>query len=364
MKKKIIFILPSLSHPRHHKRINALKEFFDVEVYAFDRGLHQVNKLDNVNIHYLGKMENKRYLKRLSNYWIIASIINKNKSQNTLFYLFSLDFALVGSLFLGRKSYIYEIGDFAYSKLGGGILKNILSFIDYHIIKKSFLTVLTSDGFSRYLKEKHSKLSDSNFLVIPNKSAEGIRSFERKEDKFENAGSLRFGFVGILRFANTVFRFIRIIGEKYPEHSFVFYGDGGLKDDFLKLTQQYSNLHYGGSFRNPEDLGKVYNGFDIHVGCYDLTTGINQKIAEPNKLYESIYFGNPIVATEGTFFGDRVKGLEVGFTMDGSTDDNIISFIDSITVEKLNELRFNMLQISPVDLITTHETLINSLKET
>lgn len=362
MRNKIVFILPSLSHPRHHKRINAVREHFDVEVYAFDRGLYSVNKLEGLKINYLGKMENKRYLRRLLNYIKIASVVRKTRDRHTLHYFFSLDFAFVASFILKRKTFIYEIGDFAYSKIKG-ISAKILARIDSRLIRNSLLTVLTSEGFLKYLLSKDQRLKESKFIVMPNKMPAEILQFERNAAKIDDLNALRFGFVGILRFANTVFRFIEIVAEKYPQHSFVFYGDGGLKDDFLKLKEKYSNLEYGGSFRNPDDLGKVYDSFDIHIGCYDQTTGLNQKVAEPNKLYESIYFGKPIIATENTFFGEKVKDLRIGFTIDGSTDDNIINFIESLDVETLNGIRENMLAMPSDELIINHEPLVDRIKE-
>lgn len=358
-KKRIVFIMPALTHPRHHKRINALKDKYDIKVYAFDRGVYKKNTIENIDITVIGKMENKKYLNRIIGLKKVLSIIRKENNNETLFYFFSFDIALVGFFFLKKGKYIYEIGDFAYLGLNKS-LRNLITKWDYRIMKKSLVTIFTSNGFIEYLRKENYNLSKEKFLVIPNKLPREITQFSRIKESFKDIKSLRFGFVGILRYRNTVLRFIQIIGEKYPTHSFVYYGDGGLKDEFLKLCTMFPNLKYGGAFKNPDDLGKIYNDFDIHLGCYDVQ-GINQRIAEPNKLYESIYFGNPLIATTGSFFGQRVKELNAGFEINASTDQNIINFIDSLNLNQLNSIRNSMLEIPTEELIISHKDLIDKI---
>src|SRR5699024_10255148 len=226
---------------------------------------------------------------------------------------------------------------------------------------KSLITVVTSGGFIKYLMDLDEKISQEKLIVIPNKMPSEINKFEREKAFLKPNDSIKFGFVGVLRFRNTVLRFIQIIGEKFPQHSFIFYGDGGLKEEFLELTHKFSNLKYGGSFKNPDDLGTIYKDFDVHIGCYD-STGVNQRIAEPNKLYESIYFGNPIIASKGTFFGERVKELGAGYLIDATSDENIISFLDSLNIKELNTISENLLNIKTEDLITSHKVLLEAIK--
>ena len=52
---------------------------------------------------------------------------------------------------------------------------------------------------------------------------------------------------------------------------------------------KFPNVKLHGKFKNPSDLSVIYNKIDLNVICYD-TTSINVRIAEPNKLYESIFF--------------------------------------------------------------------------
>ena len=359
--KKIVFILPSLSHPRHHKRIHALKNKYQIEVFAFDRGVYNINALDGIEVGVLGEIENNKYWSRILNYKKVYSLIKRKRKKGVMFYFFSLDFAFIGSLLLKRNSYLYEIGDFTYSKLNNFIFKLFFK-MDIGVIKRSYVTVLTSEGFLNYLVEKGIKIPKNKFLVLPNKMTYDILDFDRNRDEVNKKKGLRFGFVGILRFPNTILRFIKLIAEKYPEYTFIYYGDGGLKEEYLELTEMYPNIEYGGSFKNPDDLKRIYNDFDLHLACYDKSTGLNQKIAEPNKLYESIYFGTPIIATKGTFLGNRVKELGIGYRIDASNNNSIIKFLESLNLKELNSFKKNMLEIPNSDLIIDHSSLIEKIE--
>lgn len=355
---KITFILPTTTQPRFHKRVQSLSKDNKVKVFAFDRGLYKKNTLEYDDLTILGDMSNKNYFKRIPIYFKLIKTIFQNKNKSDLFYFFTIDFALLGFLFLRKKQYIYEIGDFAYLNMHQFALR-ILTYIDFRIIEKSYKTVLTSGGFKEYLKKKNSKKL-SNLVVIPNKPVKEILHFGRKSVEIRDVNKIKFGFVGILRYPNTVYKIVKLIAKHYPSHEFYYYGDGGLTKNFIELSKKYRNLHYKGTFKNPEDLGNIYYDFDVHVGCYDLA-GPNQKIAEPNKLYESIYFGNPIIATKKSYFGDKVEKLEIGYTIDDFSDDKLVEFIDSIKADDLNRYRRNMLSIDSEELIDSDATLIEAI---
>lgn len=356
---RITLILPTITQPRFQKRLKSLSKEHKLNIFAFDRGLYKKNSIDFENVKILGEMKNKNYLKRFSIYYTIIKTILSTRKNTDLFYFFTFDFALLGFLLLKRNQYVYEIGDFAYLSLPKSIV-NILTYLDLRIIKNSYRTILTSEGFKNYLNEK-SKKTNSNLIVIPNKPPVEILKFPRKTHEFKSANKLRFGFVGILRYPNTVFKIVKLVAKKFPQHEFVFYGDGGLKNQFLELTKKYKNLHYKGQFKNPDDLGKIYDEFDIHIACYDIT-GLNQKLAEPNKLYESIYFGNPIIATKNSFFGDKVSKSNIGYTLSDFSDNNLQKFLEKIDIESLNNYRKNMINNRVEDLIDSDKHLLSELQ--
>ena len=70
------------------------------------------------------------------------------------------------------------------------------------------------------------------------------------------------------------------------------------------------------------------------MATYD-TTSINAQYAEPNKLYESIYFRTPIVVSSNTFLAKKVNRLGIGYDINGLNKEEIKSFVNNLTTEDL-----------------------------
>ena len=113
----------------------------------------------------------------------------------------------------------------------------------------------------------------------------------------------------------------------------------GLAAGTARENNRFKNLipvsrHYHGMFRNPDDLPGVYEKIDIVLATYDATS-INAQYAEPNKLYEAIYFRTPIVVSSSTFLAKKVKRLGIGYDINGLNKDEIVAFIENLSQNDL-----------------------------
>ena len=104
----------------------------------------------------------------------------------------------------------------------------------------------------------------------------------------------------------------------------------------------------------------MYDNVDVVVACYDTTT-FNERVAEPNKLYESLFFCKPIIVTEKTFLALRVRALECGYEINASTDENIISFLNKITVDSVNRKMHNISKIRTSEMIDDPNYMFSAL---
>lgn len=360
---KIVFLLGSISQPRCIKRINSfINNDFDIEIFGIDRGVYNENScISNHKITILTKQaDGKDYLRKAIETFVhVKRIVRERKSEKVIFYSFG--FVMTFALFIaGCKRYIYEISDILYAYKKFDSIRWMLKLIDKIMIKKSFLTVYTSGGFSEYYFNNKVK----NTIVQANKLD---HSFYHKKREITNSSlninSLNFAYVGAFRYPDTVFRFARIIGENYKNHKFHFYGDSYLTDEVKKIAAQYENVLYHGSFKNPGDLYTIYNNIDIVVACYD-TKSLNERIAEPNKFYESLYFIKPIIVSDNTFVGKKVKEFNSGFCIDAHNDINIINFIESINSDIISDIHNSITSIPLEDIIDDNsKKIIKYIKE-
>lgn len=358
---KIIFILASLSQPRCIKRVKSLLDLgYDVEVYGYYRGFYDVNKFpESLNVTVWGNIESGGgyFCKSIKNFSNIYNLLKKNSSEKKiLYYAFGFDLAFWLSLFC-KKKYIYESSDLLYTYLKPRFLISFFRFIDKFLIKRSFRTVFTSEGFATYL---FPTVRPKNIIIQPNKVAPCFKDIKRTIISMENKKGIIFSYVGAFRSPDTVFRFAKVIGEYFPQHEFYFYGDSNLTFMAKELSLKYNNIKYFGKFKNPEDLQKIYNSIDVVVACYD-SKDINEKIADPNKLYEAICFCKPIIVSADTFLAEQVNKMRVGYSIKADNDDSICNFLNNLNYRDLVSFSENELHIDKKDYIDSIDSISKTL---
>ena len=359
---KIVFFLASLSQPRCIKRIESLyRAGFEVEVFGYYRGLYDVNVFSkSIHVTSWGNIKNGGgYLvKFIRNAKNILRVVRYYSAQNVLFYAFGFDLTFWLSIFC-KKRYIYESSDLLYTYFH---CKHLISFfkrIDKVLIRRSYYTVFTSEGFIRYLFPVN---KPDNIIVQPNRVSPFFKDIERKPIIKESNSGFVFSYVGAFRSPNTVFRFAQLIGERYPQHKFYFYGDSNLTYLAKELSRKYCNIEYWGSFRSPEDLEEIYKKIDVIIACYDIRD-INEKIADPNKLYEAICFCRPIVVSSDSFLAEQVNKLKVGFTVDATNNISICDFLDHLTCKQINDISLHEISISKTVYIDSAKKIIEVIEQ-
>lgn len=359
--KNCIFVVTQLSQPRCIKRMTTLyKTGVPIKIYGFDSGLCSENIANfHLPITEIIKNTGKNKISRFI--FIIKTVrrIIKSNPYDDIFYLFGFEIASLARM-LGCKRYIYEEADISAVKKHNSFIRKILLSIDRRTISKSLLTVFTSQGFVKYI---FNKKQPSNVILIPNKLSDYFNHDKRDKILLNriDINHIKFAFIGHIRYPNTIIRFARVIGRKFPQHEFCFYGDIACNWYIDDEIRSFPNIHFYGSFANPYDLEQIYSNIDINIVCYD-TSSINVKIAEPNKLYESIYFGTPIIVSKGTFLEEKVNTLQVGKGIDAFSDEAIIDFVMSLNEKELQKYVYNMKKIDSQYLIDDPKDLLSRIK--
>ena len=331
-KKKIIFFINAITITRCIKRIEEyIDNGYEVEAYGFERGGEVYAQPSKFHINVIGKHDvSQGYFTRLR---IIFSslkpILKKYRKEDVIFYYFFFDIAFTARL-LSRKPFIYEESDIPYTGVGNVWLRNLLRRIDKRIIRKSLLTVMTSEGFIDYhFGDERPK----NIIVVPNRVNPQLDAFEY-HNKVLDINHLSFAFVGGFRY-DSIMNFATVVAERFPQHDFHVFGNIMQNEEALmSLVEKHDNIRYHGLFRNPDDLPGVYEKIDVVLATYDATS-INAQYAEPNKLYEAIYFRTPIVVSSNTFLAKKVKRLGIGYDINGLNKDEIVAFIENLSQDDL-----------------------------
>lgn len=319
--KEFVFILSSLNDPHYRKRV---EEFIDngckVQVYGFKRKGQVLQNFSYKPI-VLGEIQERNYTARLNLFRTSIKSIAPNCKGKTIFYS-SLDVAIFGRIYIDSP-FIYEVCDLTELTIGNTLIRNLLSCINKRVIKKSIKTIITSEGFAEHFGKKLKE----KFYLIPNKVSPNIPHFIEKNHALTNI--IKIGFVGVIRF-ETIYNFIKVCadyGRNIEVHLYGIFSEG---DEWAVKTKELkaNNIYYHGRFKNPDDLPNIYENIDMLLCAYTPNLGV--MYAEPNKLYESIYFRCPIIVSENVFLGEKVKRLGVGYVINSMNEKSIVQFLESL----------------------------------
>ena len=136
----ITFILPGTLDPRYWKRIKLLEKLgCNNKVLAFERKYVPINK-DNKDYIVVGKLEHKKYYKRILPFVRAFTTIRNNMKYSAVTYVFGMDMLLFGwvtRLFINKKNKIvYEVGDIRSIFIGNSIQSIFFRWIERFLIKR------------------------------------------------------------------------------------------------------------------------------------------------------------------------------------------------------------------------------------
>lgn len=352
---KINFILGSLNDSHYLKRVQEfIDNGYEVKVYGFRRNNFDLTNLDFPVIE-LGNMESRNYFNRLP---LLKKAIKKIAKENNegLFFYSSLDIAMFARQYI-KKPYIYEICDLTELVVPNSFIRKLLIRENKKCINNSLQTIITSEGFSEF----YSSVNQDKFSLIPNKVAPTCPLPLNKENNF-NKDEIHIGFVGVIRFS-AIYNFIKVASKNKNIliHLFGIYSTGDESSKKIKELEKLSNnIIYHGAFKNPVDLPDVYKQLDMVLCTYPPTPGVIY--AEPNKLYEAIYFRCPIIVSKNTFLGRKVEKLNIGYAIDAMNDFSIEKFIESINLEDYNKKLQACYSIQQKDCLNINDEFFKKLK--
>lgn len=360
--KQIVFIIPQLSQPRCIKRITAVYNAgIPCKVFGFDNGLYSENiKTYPIEIDGVFKNDKKTKIGRyLYPDLKVRDVIRKYR-KDSVFYLFGAETAAKATKLFGVNRYIYEEADISSVNKRNALSRKIWTLIDKSVIKNSLLTVFTSGGFVKYY---FGEICPENILLLPNKLHSSFINTDRKDvaiPKFD-VNHIKFSFIGSIRYPNTIIRFAKVIGKNYPQHEFHFWGNDRNNPYLDDEIRGFENVFFHGPFSNPQDLKSIYETVDINVVCYDPSFR-NVLIAEPNKLYESLFFLKPMVVSAGTFLEKEAVKYGIGKGINATSNEDISQYIESVSQTEVMQCIEKAKRVPVEDLLDDEMQFVNKLK--
>lgn len=336
-KKSIIFLIQSFEQPRILKKIiEKSTEYNQVYVYGYTRKIHAVNNFEvldeyeNITYTVVASVADGKYFERTFSYLKLLWLIYKNHGlKQKHLYVVGIDLRIISTLIFNSKI-DYVISDIVwlyYPKFQ----KRLFKKIDTFLAGKSRKVLFTSRGFYESYYKKF--VSEDQLVITENKLATYNKVHPLQELRTD---AIHIAYIGAFRYSGIIKNLLKSVVNN-PNLKLNFYGDGNslIVDLMKKHAQDYDNISFNGAFKNPDDLERIYSENNINFVVYN-NTQENERVAMPNKFYESGFFNVPIVCATHTYVGERALSNGMGWVCD-IDQKSISSFLNSLSIQDIVE---------------------------
>lgn len=322
--KNIIFLRSTSikNDSRVLKEVGCLiKHGYNVKVLGWDRDEFLKNNqsinFDNINIPIQVFRKKAEYGSGIKNLiklfqfqvWLLYNLLKIRKNIDII-HSCDLDTALPARLIskFFKKKMVYDIFDYYIdSHYMPNKMKKIVENTEINIINKADLTIICTEERREQIKKARPK----KCIVIYNTPKIDRNNIKQKLIKSSN-DKLKIVYVGILQ-EN---RLLKEIGEeikKYPDFELHIGGFGQLQKYFSKLSEKYGNIFYYGQMKY-EDVLNLEEDANLLFATYNPEIS-NHKYSAPNKLYEAMALGKPIIVCKNTGIDELVKNENIGISI-------------------------------------------------
>lgn len=235
--------------------------------------------------------------------------IRKHKQEFDIVHACDFDTSFFSHKLVKRlkKYLVFDIFDFLYGEPHSFLQKQVKK-AQLRIINRADATIICSEERREQIKNS----SPKKLIVIHNSpSVEQLPTRIKLVPRLNDC--IRICYVGILQDG----RMIKEIGNylaKKPGFEFHVGGFGPLDTFFKDLTKNCGNVFFYGRIPYAQTLELEAN-CDIMLGIYDPKIE-NHRYAAPNKFYESLFLGKPIIMVKHTGMSDIVEKKGFGSLMD------------------------------------------------
>lgn len=342
--------------PRIIKRLNSLNKFFDESHLLywerdFGNGFSFAG-IEGVISESISTTSDPSLVKRiLEDRKLREKTINKILTYDPdVIYISGVEllWAIKKVPFKRKPIIILEIADLPanthISKLGffgksvEKILINVVKEVpDYYVI--------TSPGFYHGYYEKYG-FDKNKFFVFENVPQKNIfKTYEINPEKIMNKEKLVIGYIGAVAYYSSLKALFEACNN-IENVEIVIAGKGPDSEKVENEAKKYKNVKVLGRYNYEQDISRLYSMVDVVYSLYNVDN-YNVKLALPNKLYEAIVCGKPIIVAKDTYLEEYVKELGVGFSAPYKDVDALKALIEDIynNREKLSDISRKCMEI-------------------
>ena len=255
------------------------------------------------------------FLKRLRS-WLI-----KNRTAYDMIHAFDFDTGFIASRYAKKfhKKFVYHILDYYVASHGlrKTVLEKPICQLENSVINAADATIICTEKRKAQIAGSMPK----RLAVIHNTPS--AAQLKQCAHKTQPTGRIKIVYVGILE-SSRLLREIAAAVRERNDLEFHVAGFGTLDAFFKEQSQIHENISYYGRLTYDQTLS-LENECDIMLAIYDPLVD-NHRFAAPNKFYESLLLGKPVIMVRGTGMSEVVEENAIGELIEFSKE----GFLDGV----------------------------------
>ena len=280
---------------------------YDV-IYWNRLGIHEEKNFKGTKISYNHEINTyqpfHKKIKSFLEYAIFIRRIIKHKKYDKLIILTTQSAIVLTDLLLVkyRKRYVYDYRDITKEKKS-----KLYNMLVKKIIKKSFCTMMSSEGFSQEIG-----LRDKSNIQIAHNTQLAEKSCYEHRIK-QDVDPIKIVFWGIVRQLEYNKKICDCFGND-KRFELIFHGTGEYKElNRYCQRKKYKNVYFTGVF-NQKDIAGFADETDILHCVYE--NDEEQKPAMPVKAYDAIKYRLPVLINRDCQVEKFFKGIQGALAID------------------------------------------------
>lgn len=232
----------------------------------------------------------------------------QHKNTYDIIHACDFDTALIGTICgkILRKKVIYDMFDSVTAPFHGpAIIGKLVEKIDIALLNSVDAVIICTEK----RRAQIAKASPKKIAVIYNTPLH----VQLKDSVNLNEEKVKIAYVGILANKRLIKELVEIV-KNNPRYELHIGGFGNLADELAQTAQQYDNIVFYGKIPYEKTLA-LEKSCDIMTAIYDPEVS-NHFYAAPNKFYEALMLGKPLIMVKNTGMSEVVAEHNIGELID------------------------------------------------
>lgn len=344
----IVFVMPLPTDPRINRRVTAaISRRSPASVFTFHRDSFDGSRVpDGIPVVSLGRIEHGDYWRRLTRLPRALFTLLRNRHvlrDAEVLYAFGPDcftLCVAASLLLRlrRQRLVYELADVRDIMLSSSVVGVVLRSVERMALRSASHVVVTSSGYRDEYFAEIQRFSNRAVSVVENKLMPPLPAPRSRQEPVRNQ-LLRIGWFGLLRHRESWELLVRVAKQLPDTVQVDVRGHPMHLPDLEERAAAMHNIRFSGPYSSPDDLAEMYASIDVSWVVYGVGDDKQRRWMLPNRLFESVYYGVPIIATQGSLLAERVEDLGIGWGVRLNDPESVVDFVAGLSQGKLQQAR-------------------------